>query len=198
MNRNHKYTSNQINFLKDVAPGRSYALITELFNKEFELYFSQNRIKSTLGRHGIRNGINQCFPKGNSPYNKGTKGLKGENITSFKKGNMPHNAKPIGSEIIDRDGYTHIKIANPNKWQLKQILEWEKAKGAVPQGHAIIFADQDRTNFKIDNLLLVSRSELLIMNKKKLINKDADLTHTGSLIAKTINLIHKKGKQNNA
>jgi hypothetical protein len=96
---------------------------------------------------------------------------------------MPWNYDPVGTERINPDGYVDIKIANPNKWKGKHRIIWEKANGPVPKGYAIIFADGNRRNFKLKNLLMVSRAELSVMNKLGLIYKNSDLTKTGKLIA---------------
>lgn len=53
-------------------------------------------------------------------------------------------------------------------------------------GHKVIFADKNKRNFSIDNLILVANSEALIMNTNKLIYEEAELTKTGVLIAKII------------
>lgn len=58
-------------------------------------------------------------------------------------------------------------------------------------GHKVIFADGNKRNFNIDNLILVTNSEALIMNKNKLIYEDVELTKTGSLIAKVIDKTNK-------
>ncbi len=53
-------------------------------------------------------------------------------------------------------------------------------------GHKVIFADKNKRNFNLDNLILVADSEALIMNTNKLIYEEAELTKTGALIAKII------------
>ena len=58
-------------------------------------------------------------------------------------------------------------------------------------GHKVIFADGNKRNFNIDNLILVTNSEALIMNTNKLIYENAGLTKTGSLIAKVIDKTNK-------
>ena len=110
------------------------------------------------------------FEKGNISYNKGRKGICAEGCkkTWFKKGHIPKNYRPIGSERITKDGYIEVKIADPNKWKLKHRVIWEQAKGKVPHGYAIIFKDGNKLNTDIDNLMLVSRKVLAVMNKSGL------------------------------
>ena len=59
--------------------------------------------------------------------------------------------------------------------------------GKISKGYALVFADGNKQNFGLDNLILVSRAELLIINRQQLIKDDPDLTKTGVLIAKVIN-----------
>lgn len=49
----------------------------------------------------------------------------------------------------------------------------------------MLFLDGDRDNFSPDNLMVVSRKELAIINHERLMTKnDAELSKTGILIAK--------------
>ena len=125
------------------------------------------------------------FKKGHIPWNKGVYGYMGANKTSFKKGHKPKNWRTVGSERIDTEGYTLIKIAEPKKWALKHRIIWEEFhKKKVPRGSVIIFADGDKTNFNIENLICVSRKELRVLNKCSLIKNDLELTKTGLNVAK--------------
>lgn len=90
---------------------------------------------------------------------------------------------PVGSERVNSDGYVDIKISDPNKWKGKHILIWEKENGPVPKGHCVIFGDGNNRNFDSNNLILVSRQQLIVLNKNNLIQSDADLTRTGVIIA---------------
>ena len=89
-------------------------------------------------------------------------------------------------------GYIEIKIKEPNLWVLKHRLIYEKYYGEIPAGYSVIFGDGDKQNCDINNLILVSRSELLILNRNKLIKKDSALTRTGINIAKLIDTMNKK------
>lgn len=61
-------------------------------------------------------------------------------------------------------------------------------------GYKVIFADKNKRNFSPENLILVSNSEALIMNNNKLIYEEAELTKSGSLIAKIIDKSNKLRK----
>lgn len=77
-----------------------------------------------------------------------------------------HNKKPIGTLRITRDGYAIIKVADGRYIEKHRAL-WMEAHGAIPAGHVIIFADGNRTNFAIENLVCVSRADLAILNKNQ-------------------------------
>lgn len=184
----HKYTLEQIEFIKNNATGRSNKDLTEMFNDHFGLKLGLNQIRAFKKNHGIKSGLDCRFKPGEIPWNKGKKGVsyEGCKATQFKKGDMPHNWVPVGSERITKDGYIQIKIQEgkfQKNWKGKHILIWEAANGPVPKGHAIIFGDGDKRNFDLKNLLLVSRAQLARLNQNNLIQNDAELTKTGIIIA---------------
>jgi hypothetical protein len=177
----HEYTAEEILYLAEITPGRSYKDIAEMFNTRFGLSLSLGAIKGTLARCTLTNGRDGCFPPGHPPANKGVKGVHypGMEATQFKPGNRPHTWRPVGSERVDKDGYTWVKVTEPKVRRMKHVLVWEAAHGPVPRGHVVIFGDSDRQNFDLDNLLLVSRAQLALLNKDALIGGSAELTRTG-------------------
>jgi hypothetical protein len=185
----------EIRFLERKAAGRSYAELTELFNRRFGLSFTVNRLTATLGRLELTNGRDGRFRPGNIPPNKGKKGIRVSRETEFKKGNRPWNWRPVGSERINADGYAEVKIRNPNMWKAKHRIIWEKARGKIPRGGVIIFADGNKLNMRLNNLLLVSRSELSVMNHLGLMSSYGKLTEIGKSIADIKLLIADRKRQ---
>lgn len=181
----HTWTDKEKEYLKEITPGHHYSEIQELMNKKYNLDFTSTQIKGALRRYKLNTGFNGQFKTDHIPFNKDKKGLwfKGSEKTWFKKGTIPPNHRPVGSKRITVDDYTEVKIAEPNKWRLKQQLVWEEHNGKIPKGYAVIFGDGDRHNLEINNLILVTRQQLLILNRNKLIQNDADLTRTGVIIA---------------
>ena len=184
---NRKYTAEHIDYITDNIKGRSYQDLTNMFNARFDMKLKISTMISLASRHGLRNERN-CrfntgweptqFKKGHVPFNKGKKGVGGWEPTQFKKGNKPANYKPVGTERTNVDGYVEIKITDPNKWRSKHIVIWETVNGPIPKGHVVIFADRNNLNFELDNLILVSRKQLLELNRYKLIQEDKELTKT--------------------
>ncbi|MFC3788334.1 HNH endonuclease signature motif containing protein [Paenibacillus sp. GCM10012307] len=163
--------------------------LAELVNEKFGLQITAKQMNTYKKNHGLVGEVDCRFQKGSTPANKGTKGLYnvGGNRTSFKPGQRALNYKPVGSERIDEDGYILIKVSDDGpwhkRWRHKHKVVWESEYGPLPKGHAIIFADQNKCNMNLDNLILVSRSQLGIMNRNGLIRNDADLTKTGIIMA---------------
>lgn len=192
---NRIYSAEHVEYIAANIPGRGYKELTAMFNKQFGMTLRISAMISLADRHGLHNG-RDCrfnkgweptqFKKGHLPANKGRKGIDGWGPTQFKKGHRPFNYKPVGTERINGDGYVDIKIADPNKWRAKHLLIWEEANGPVPKGHAVLFGDGNRSNIDLNNLILVSRKELAVLNHKRLIHDDAELTKSGILIAKLL------------
>lgn len=155
------YTAVQLDYVKSNCTLERKEL-TKRFNEKFNTDISVDNISGLCKRNKWKTGRTGCFEKGHVPPNKGTKGLTGANRTSFKKGQLVWNRKPVGYERIDKkDGYVHIKVAEPNVFALKHRVVWEKHHGPVPDNHVIAFKNQIKTDCRIENLILMSRPEML-------------------------------------
>ena len=64
-----------------------------------------------------------------------------------------------------------------------------------PEKHSVLFADGNKLNLSIDNLLLVSKAELLMLNRRRLISENSEITKTGLNVVKVMNKIHKIKKE---
>lgn len=70
----HKFTEEQIKFIREIAPGRYAVEITEMVNNRFNLELKVSQIETCKRNHKIRSGIDSRFQKGMIPANKGKKG----------------------------------------------------------------------------------------------------------------------------
>ena len=190
----HKWTDEEKEYLASIVKGSTYKEITKQMNDKFEYNFSEEQIKGMMYRNKLTTGTGGYFKKGSTPWNKGLKGYMGANKTSFKKGTIPPNQVPIGTESITKGGYIKVKVGEPNKWKLKQRYIYEQHYGEIPKDCNVIFADKNIRNFDINNLVLVSKAEMLILNKNKLIFEDKELTKVGVNIAKVIDKAKKRSK----
>ena len=203
----HKYSKEEDQFLIDNVKGITLKELTQRFNKKFNINLKESSIQNRKSKLKIKSGITGGqFVKGQIPFNKDKKwseymskeGQNNSRKTTFKKGNIPTNTKTIGSERIDKDGYILIKIQDGNRkdnWIQKHRYIYEQEYGKIPKGYKLIFADGNKRNFNLDNLVLVSNAEQLIMNRNKLFKQDIELTKSGVVIAKLIDKVNKKKKE---
>jgi len=143
---------------------------------------TEKQVKTFLKNRGLKAGLTGRFSDGHTPWNKGKTGYMGPNATSFKKGNLPHNHRPLWFERVDKDGYITMSVPEPNpytgfptRFKLKHVWLWEEAHGPKPKGTTVIFRDGNNRNFDLDNLLLVTRAELLAMNLHDYKNQPEEL-----------------------
>ena len=182
-------------FIAENVEGRTIKELAALVNAEFGTDFTKSKMSMYKKNNKLKSGLRGHFKKGNVPFNKGMKGLtQGGEETQFKSGHRTWNYMPVGTERTNTDGYVEIKIADPNKWKGKHRIIWEETHGPGAKGHVVIFADGNQQNVVLDNLLLVSRAQLVRMNQKHLIKSDAELTKTGAIIADIYNNIGKRRK----
>lgn len=183
-------TEEQAEFIKNNVNGLLNVELAKIFNEKFSTDVSPLQIRTFKKNHKLRSGIDGRFKKGHIPHNKGIKGVfKGDKSTWFKNGHKPFNYRPIGSERVNVDGYVEIKVADPNKWEAKHRVIWEKHYGKIPDGYSVIFSDKNKENLDINNLMLVSKKQLVFLNKYRLIKEDRDLTKTGLIIADMLSKI---------
>ena len=160
-----KYTDEQLRFLSENRT-MPRAELTIKFNQEFKTQKSVIAICAICKREGIKTGRDGRFKKGNIPFTAGTKGFVKPNSGSFQKGHSQTEKKPIGAErICSKDGYILVKVAQPNVWKHKHKVVWEDAYGPIKDDEVITFRDGNILNVSLDNLLKITRRELLWLNQ---------------------------------
>jgi hypothetical protein len=128
-------------------------------------------VKNIANKYGLRKaaGFSNSgrFKKGQKSWNKGTKGVCiGGVQTQFKKGHKPKNTLHDGAIRVRTDRlkngterkYQWIRISE-GKWHMLHVHRWEKANGAVPRGHIVVFRDGDTMNCELSNLRLKTRQQ---------------------------------------
>lgn len=196
--KNCLLTFDQDAWLKENIKGKKVDEIVEMVNEKFGTAFTYEQMRSYLRNHKLKTGFDSQFKKGHVPDNKGKK-MSPEVYAKcapsmFKKGNVPFGKLPVGTEMVKSDGYLWVKIAEPNKWKQKHRLLWEAEHGPIPKGHKLIFADQNRMNVSLDNLVLVTDADLLRMMNKKLLYENAEATKAGVAVAKLMGAVSKLKK----
>lgn len=182
------FPSEVLAFFEANNHGRTAQEMVNLLNGTFGTSYTVQQIKGCRARHHWNSGLTGQFSPGHTPHNKGKKGhnYAGMEATKFKPGHTPHNHRSVGSERVNRDGYRERKVAEPKKWKMVHVLNWEAAHGPVPRGSVLIFKDGDKNNCDVSNLLLITRGELAVMNKRGLCTQNAEATEAGLLLANYI------------
>lgn len=140
--------------------------------KKSEAFFKSDK----SGRnHLAKVGNGTRFKKGQISHNKGLKQsefmsadkIEKTKATRFKNGLVPHNRVPIGTERFGKDGFIQIKVADGKlnrNWEQKNRWVWEQNNGPIPKGCVVEFIDEDKTNFELSNLRMVTRKENILKN----------------------------------
>lgn len=195
----HIYTEDEKAFLKEYTSGHSYAEIRKAFAERFGWEITCNQVKASIARYHLSTGRTGCFEKGHIPVNKGKKMSEATyrkcEKTMFKKGNIPASIRPVGSERHDKDGYVMVKVKEPNIWRLKHRVVWEKAYGDIPEGFVVTFRDGDKNNTALDNLILMSMSVNLIMNRTGLNGYTDELKETAVKLAELKDVTNVKRRE---
>lgn len=199
----HRWTEEEIEFIRQVYPYHTNKDITEMLKAKFDIDANTQDILNLRQRFNFpykKIPNSGEFKKGFTPWNKGKQMSKETKKklerTWFQKGNITFNTLPVGTTRTTRDGYKEIKIAEPNVWALYQRYLYEQAHGEkLTKEDIILFADGDKTNFDIDNLVKVNRANLLLLNRRGLIFDDPELTKAGVNVSKLIEAMHKRKKE---
>lgn len=109
------------------------------------------------------------FQKGQTPFNKGLKGIHHSPATEFKPGHRPANTKYDGCIRLryhkrSKHPMKFIRIAKMVWVPLHRHI-WEKKHGPIPAGHLISFKDGNSMNCKLSNLRLISKAENALRNR---------------------------------
>lgn len=122
------------------------------------------------GRTRGQIGIAGRFKKGHVPHNKGKRMICTEGMKRnwFKPGHLPHNTKHDLAETVrihksDNKPSVWVRVG-VSKWKQKSHLLWEETFGSIPDGMVVAFKDGDPMHVELNNLELISRSELMRRN----------------------------------
>jgi hypothetical protein len=171
----HRYSDEEKNFIVENVKGRTVAELTELFNRRFGLSMEAKTMKSLLSSKGLTTERDTRYTKGDR--------------RSYKRSTI----YPVGAERINGSGIKEIKVAQPRKWVKKHRIIWEQANGKIPKNSTLIFADGNTLNTCLENLILVTKRELAVMNKNRLIYDNGDMTRVGKSLAQIKLLIYDRG-----
>jgi len=148
------YTEEQLQFVARAFEGRRIKELADMFNERFSPPVTHGQMRYLVHRRRAR-----------------TVYAAGFNTTSYAKRSLcPKTLKFVKTEGGGR--------------RPKHLVLWEDTHGKVPQGHFVIFADGDRRNVTLDNLLLVTRAEAVSLGWQRLVSSDAGLTKLGLAVVR--------------
>lgn len=199
------FTKKQREFIKKHAIGITSNKLTELVNAEFGTKFTKEQIRNFKSNNKIHSGLDNKFGQfkaGQTPWNKGKKWtpeLREKIIKSrtlFGYGQKTTRELPLYSERVNRDGMVEIKVnvadypqntfkknSFGNGWIMKHHKVWiDFYKKPIPKGHKVIFIDQNKLNFDIKNLKLVTNSLMARLNQNHRLTSDHTLSSCGIMV----------------
>ena len=151
--------------LKDYCSDNSNLTIDELLplvNKKFK----ENYTRLGLQKYLVRNKISYKYRNANKSHNM--------------------SKLPIGTEYTKGDDMVLVKIGK-NKWEYKQRLIYKNYYNIeLTDDDYVIFLDNDRNNFNIENLKCVSRRVSSILANQQLKSSNPEATNLGINIAELI------------
>lgn len=124
-------------------------------------------------RRGDNVGAAHRFKKGQTSWNAGAHYQPGGRAaeTQFKPGAKPQTWVPVGTEVVDTEGYRKRKVRDDapagmarKNWKFVHVILWEERYGPIPPGHIVVFKDRNRSNITIENLELITRVENMTRN----------------------------------
>lgn len=205
-----RYPQGMYEYIRDNSWGVSSKEMAERVNEKFGTNWTQTGMKQFRQRHGIKSGVTGWYQKGHPPGNKGKKleEYVGEEraaeikkriaATQFKKGERPFNELPVGAVVVNSDGYKLRKKQMTGtlweRWEFLHRAVWEEHNGPIPEGMMVTFKDSDRMNCDIENLMLVTKGQSVVMTRKGYRSGDPDITEAGAILAKLEIEIGKKKK----
>lgn len=153
-----EFKDDEIAFLRAIPPGRTYAEIADDFNACFR------------GRDYVM----PCQVRGamkyrNIPYS-GHSVMAARHVPVGSVDVVPFGTKKNG----ERYRYEMVKVAEPNVWKRKSLIEWEKHYGPLPEGKMIIFLDGNTLNSDIENLYAVSQGVHFRLNKYRVMKPNRE------------------------
>ncbi len=169
------YSKEQIEFIKNNINGKTSYEIIEMFNNEFNILLTYQQLKHIKRKYNLKSNVN----------------------SRFKKNDIPHNKRQLYDEFVSTDGYTYVKIKEPNTWVLKQKYIYEKYIGKIPKNKSVIFLNGNKEDFELSNLLLVDDCDKLVAKNLHLFSSESEITKTGLTLAKLINKTSKLNKERN-
>lgn len=148
-------------YLLKVAKDYNIKELVKKVNKKFKENYEENELRKYLVRNKIEYKY-ECENRSNP---------MGLNV-------------PIGSEYVKDDGMILVKVGS-NKWKYKQRIIYEQYYNVeLKDDEYIIFLNQNRNDFRIKNLMKVSRKESAYISNMGIFSTNSKVTKVAIDLAK--------------
>lgn len=194
-------------FILDNYKGKSHKEMVKMISDQFGLTYTTEQLKSFYGRKHLDSGLTGYFEKGQKPWTAGKKQsdymtkeqIEKSRRTCYKHAHIPDSVLPVGAIRQTKDGYLIIKVKERggqwDRWALLHRKVWEEVHGSIPDGYAVGFRDQDKTNCSIENLYLLTLEENAVMNHQGYRSQNPELTDAGLMTVRLKRAISKRRKR---
>lgn len=179
-----KYPAGSIEYIKEIAPGRTSKEIAELVNAHFGSgTMTPAQVAAFKKNHKITSGVDTRFKPGHEG-----KYYPGCEKTWFRKGNKPANYVPVGTKSKTTEGYHIIKVKDQGtqreRWEFLHRYIYRNEIGEIPAGYMVGFKDGNIDNLDPENLFIFTNEENLEINRTGGRIKCPELVDTQLNIAK--------------
>lgn len=159
---------------------KPYSVVIDEFEAEFGVRLTEGALGHFKWRHG----------------------LYSENDGRYRPGDLPANHSPLGAEVEKQKGYLWVKVSDrrwtgndsKNNWKPKSHVVWEEANGPVPEGMRVAFRNGDTMDCRLENLMLVTPTELAYITQMGVKNMEPEARQTGELVARLMADIYTRRK----
>jgi len=204
-----KYPPGMFEFVRDNSEGVLCEDMARMVNERFGTSYDQDQIRAFRRRNHIKSGVSTRFKKGQESRTKGKtleeickndpEKLARVRSTQFKKGQKANNELPLGTVVVNTEGYKVRKKSMTgelwDRWEFLHRAIWEEHNGPIPPGMIVSFRDNDRLNCNIDNLMLITKGEHAALTRFGYRSSDPDLTDAGLNVIRLRNAVKEKRKK---
>lgn len=178
----HKYTKEEIEFVRENASKYYVPQLVEMFNKKFKTNISLTKMKSLKNRNNIKSGLVRNPNADPDPTKWNTKHNQVRRTGKTREQWLEEVKHKTGYEYIGKDGRRYIKIkeevgSNTN-YMTKARYNYIKKYGEIPEGYVLLHIDGDRLNDNLKNLVLVHKCQIYMANRSKSLTKNKDINET--------------------
>lgn len=188
--KRHRYTKEEIDFIKDNYKKYYTPDLVNIFNKKFNTNINESSLLHIKCRYNLKSGL--------TGFRKGIHKRTLEQIENLMKARYEKCGAKIG-HICKCGNYNYIKIKDEkfaqDNYMLYDRYLFEKHYGKIPKGYVIYHLDGNCSNNNINNLYAIGRGKLLFLMQKGICFKDKELNKTAIMSTDLLFKANKRRKE---